>query len=397
MAKPLQILVLLRNLALGVMAPVLSLTLLAHGATLGTLSLLMAVYSATVIAVEFPSGVFADLAGRKNAFLLSTVLQVVSYALLLLARTAPVLALAMVANGLGRAFASGSIDALAIDQAGEAALAKVTARLSMLESIGLALGALLGGVLAGVGERYTANLTCNLGLYALLFGITLLAVREAPGTACGTVPRRERLPAQVRYSVALMRRRGLPRVLFGLALATGFALLAVETYWQPALEAFRPPAWSFGVVSFGSFFCVAVGSHLAERLLRRREGAGAVWLLLLKALLGGLLCLLAVPGQAGGFIALYGLLYGAVGCGGVVENTLLNRITPSAQRASVLSLLSLTVQIGGLAASLCGYGIRAYGGYATLWRIAGGLLLAGAGAAFLYRRSKVSGRDEAAV
>ena len=127
MAKPLQWIVLLRNLALGVMAPVLSLTLLAHGATLGTLSLLMAVYSATVIVAEFPSGVFADLAGRKNAFLLSTALQMLSYGLLLSARSAPVLGLAMVANGLGRAFASGSIDALAIDQAGEGALARVTA------------------------------------------------------------------------------------------------------------------------------------------------------------------------------------------------------------------------------------------------------------------------------
>ena len=142
---------------------------------------------------------------------------------------------------------------------------------------------------------------------------------------------------------------------------------------------------------------MAVGSHLAERLLRRREDAGARWLLLLKALLGGLLCLLAMPRGAGGFIALYGLLYAAVGCGGVVENTLLNGFTPGAQRASVLSLVSLTVQIGGLIASLCGYVLRTYGGYATLWRVAGGLLLAGAGAVLLRRRGKASGRSETAA
>ena len=48
----------LKNLAVGILAPVLVLGLLAHGATISTVSLLLGVYSLTVILAEFPSGAF---------------------------------------------------------------------------------------------------------------------------------------------------------------------------------------------------------------------------------------------------------------------------------------------------------------------------------------------------
>ena len=126
-------------------APVLALALLAHGATLQNLSLFIGAYSFTVIAVEFPSGLFADLYGRKTAFVISTLLYLCCYGLLLCSHSGAMLLAAMIFNGLGRAFSSGSIDALAIDEAADDdALVKVTARLSMLESAGLSVGALAG-------------------------------------------------------------------------------------------------------------------------------------------------------------------------------------------------------------------------------------------------------------
>ena len=55
----------------GILSPVFSLILLARGCDFITLPLVMGVYSATVILCEVPTGVFADLFGRRRTFLLS--------------------------------------------------------------------------------------------------------------------------------------------------------------------------------------------------------------------------------------------------------------------------------------------------------------------------------------
>ncbi len=404
MRRSLQIIVFLKNLATGIMAPVLSLALLAHGASISTISLLIGIYSFTVIVSEFPSGVFADCYGRKRSFLLSSVLFFISYCLILSCRSIAGLCGAMVANGLGRAFASGSIDAQAIDEAGgnDGALARIAARLSVLESAGLAIGALSGGLLSGLDALYMGNLGASALIYALLFFLTLFCVHEVPRarkTLKGT-PGRGLLGAQVRDSIAFVLQKGMIRALVLLSLATGFALISVETYWQPALSSLQAASWVFGATSFTGYVFVIAGSWLAERLLMRHAKDGAVLFLLFKAILGAGLILLAFRLQGPYFISVYMAVYFFLGSGSVVENTLLNQAAPANQRASILSLFSFILQIGGLIASLCGYGISARAGFRTIWLIAGAALILCAGI-FAWirwrnkRRSRIAGRHTA--
>ena len=61
MRKSVQLIYLLRFFGTGIILPVLSLLLLSRGATIETISLVIGLYSLTVILAEFPSGVFADL------------------------------------------------------------------------------------------------------------------------------------------------------------------------------------------------------------------------------------------------------------------------------------------------------------------------------------------------
>ena len=379
MHKSIAVIVLIKNLSTGILASVLSLALLQHGASIQTISLLLGLYSFTVIVAEFPSGVFADLYGRKTSFLLSTVLCFLSYCVFLLSRSVGMLCLALALNGLGRAFASGSIDALAIDQAGEygRSLAWVTSRLSILESAGLAVGALLGGFLSGIGSRYLGNIGVNAAIHVLLFLLTAVFVHEAPRSKPKTVlsGNLRAFREQAGGSLAFLRERGTIRVLAVFALLTGFALSAVETYWQPALLAMQPVYWIFGAVSFSGFAFVMGGSWLAERLLRRFAAHGVLLLLTLKSLFGISLLLLFFPKGQLSFIAVYLLIYAFVGSGSVTENTLLNHLVPASHRAGVLSLASLLLQLGGLVAALCGYFVSTYGRYQGIWLVAGSSLL----------------------
>ncbi len=375
MRKTIQFVVFLKNFATGVMVPVLSLALMAHGASINTLSLMIGAYSLTVILAEFPSGVFADLRGRKTAFLVSALLFVLSYCLILSSQSAGLLICSMVANGLGRAFSSGSIDALAIDEADEhnSTLEWITARLAILESAGCATGALAGGLIAGIGSRYMYNLGVNAVIYAALFLIALLFIRESPlarhdGSA---VTGQKRLGAQVKGSLAFMLQKGTVRALFALSLVTGFALIAVETYWQPALSAYHPASWILGAVSFAGYAVVIAGSWWMERLLARHPALGTALLLGTKGLMGLALVCLFLQTKAASFLAAYLMIYLFVGGGSVAENTLLNRFAPSSHRAGILSLFSFVLQVGGVIAAGCGYLVSTYGSFQTMWLIGG--------------------------
>lgn len=378
MRKPVQLIYFLRFFGTGIIIPVLSLLLLTRGATIETISLVVGLYSLTVIVAEFPSGVFADLYGRKDAFLLSCALSLASYCLFLFSRAIPLLLIGMVLNGLSRAFASGSIEALMIDQAHEqqVPIERVTARLSILKSAGFASGALCGGLLAEIGNRYSGNLVANIALSALLIILTLAFVRENSSN------RKEHAASshlalfrvQIQESVSFAKQAGIVRILLVLCVLMGFALNSIEIYWQPALSAYQTPSWVFGAVSFGGFAFVMLGSWLSERLLRRSGKAGVVLLLLLKAALGlGLLAFSFARGTFA-FIGVYLALYLLIGGSGVVENTLLNRLAPASHRASILSLFSLVLQLGGLLASAGGYFISKYASYSNMWQLAGGLL-----------------------
>ena len=273
----------LKNVATGILASVLTLALLKHGANIRTISLLIGLYSFTVILAEFPSGVFADLYGRKTSFLLSAALSAVSYAVLFCSASVALLCVAIVLNGLGRAFASGSIDALVIDQREDygKTMQWITSRLAILESAGLAAGALVGGLLAGSARAIWAILASTVCIYACLFFMTLFFVHEPPrNKAAGRFSADlRRFGAQTKESLLFLKQKGIVRTLFVLTLATGFALNTVETYWQPALLAMQPPYWIFGAVSFAGFAFVIFGSWVAERLLSRfrtvRRGAVA--------------------------------------------------------------------------------------------------------------------------
>jgi MFS family permease len=358
------------------LAPVLTLAALRHGADLRTVSLMIGAYSLTVIAAEFPSGVFADLRGRKRSFVVSALFSIAAYGAVMLADSLTLLLPAMVCMGLGRAFASGSLDALAIDEAADdAALVKVTSRLAMLQSAGLAAGALAGGWLGGIGQRSTANLATAMLTTLLYLLLTLLTVKEAPPAraAAAAVPEK-RLRTHLKSSLSFLRRRGTVRMLMVLSLLSGFGMLSVETYWQPGLESFAPPAWLFGVLSCAGFAGTMLGCRATERLLTKKPAFGAALRLAQKAVSGLCFAGFAAATGAGAFSAVYLLSYVALGGAGVAEDTLLNREAPAAQRASILSLFSFVLQIGGLIASLCGYWIVLYADYRVLWLLAGAVI-----------------------
>lgn len=379
MRKTTQLIYFLRFFGSGVIIPVLSLILLSRGATIETISLFIGLYSATVIAAEFPSGVFADLYGRKTSFLLSSVLSLVSYTLFLFSRSGVLLLIGMIINGFSRAFASGSFEALIIDQATENnfPLERVTARLAILESAGIAIGSLAGGLLADIGSRFSFNLGTNIAVSAVLIVLVASFVREAPREHAQHAGKThlQMFRAQMQESLSFAKQRGIIRILLVLCLLMGLSLSVIEIYWQPALKPYQTSYWIFGLVSSLAFGFVILGSWLAEKLLSKYKKSWLGLLLLLKAPLGIGLILFSFATSEFSIIGIYLGLYLLIGSGSVVENTYLNQLAPANSRASILSLFSLVLQLGGVLASICGYLVSSNADFKKIWLLAGVLLL----------------------
>ncbi len=130
---------------------------------LGQVLRLEAIYYATVVLLEVPSGYFSDRIGRRVTLLVSSSGLVVSYALFFVGRSFEMLAAAQVLLALGLAFNSGTDTALHFDSLSalgrDDEYAAREARANQVALGGRALAALIGGVVAAWQLRFAYGLS----------------------------------------------------------------------------------------------------------------------------------------------------------------------------------------------------------------------------------------------
>ena len=374
MTFPQKVIVLLTWLSIGLTQPVLSLMLLTRGAAIGTLSVVLGVFSAAVLLAEFPSGVFADLFGRKNTYFLSLFFYTAGSMAMIFSHSLLLLIAAMVLQGLGRAFSSGSIEALIIDDClerkGIGYTARTTSQLAVCQSIGLSVGALAGGFLPSWNE-YSLHL------------IIRIAVMFIAGILCFFCTIEKRKPRDERVSVKkhmcscfdLVKTTSLIQVLLVGFFVTGLLLITVETYWQPAFVAIVDPKYTslVGVICFIGFGTASLGNLIMHKLNVQPPTMQRIYFLM-RLLSGASVIILALQSTAVGFILCYGLLYLILGIADIAEQTLINDSIKPDNRSSLLSLLSLTGQTGCLFGSAAASMIIGGTGYSGIW-ISGGILI----------------------
>lgn len=349
---------------IGLLAPVLSLVLLSHGASMETLSLCIGIFAAMVVLLELPSGILADLIGRKRIFLISAGFMAANYVLLLFSSHFLMLAAACAMQGIGRAFSSGSIEALEIEtymeKHGNNSLEKINSTMAVTESFGLAFGSVVGGILGYMDSSYTFLLILAIFIQLLLVLLTACFVRETAHESITCSPmltfknQLHALYSSLRHSLSVT-------VITMMAAAVGMALCTVEVYWQPTLKIFLPErlGWLFGVVTCLGYLGVTVGNKAMEAVMNLRRATftpektwQVYWLsrFLLVTCIAGL----GFSRRTWLFLLLFVLAYAVLGAGNLIENTLFHKAVPNSQRASMMSLLSLSTRAGGLITSLLG-------------------------------------------
>lgn len=372
----------------------LFLALLERGLSFTQLGLLIAVRELSLNLFEVPSGVMADLVGRRRVVLSSTCSYVIAYALLADEERMGVLAIAMALVGFGDAFRSGTHKAIIFDwltaRGREHERVKIYGFTRSWSQIGSAI-AVPVGVIAVLSS----------GGYALAFWLSIVPAALNVINVAG-YPRSLEGPRQpdasliedARALLAVTRkalgRRPLRRLL-GEATAMGGLNRATKDYLQPLLEhaALALPwlvahpegtraALLVGAVYSGLFVLSATASRHAHRLVERLGDLERASRVLWSVVGGTYVCMLVglVSSWEGlailAFVALALLhnLFRPVLIGRFDEHT------PAAVQATVLSVESQAVSLGaallapafGLAIDL----VRSHQGGTTLglWPIA---------------------------
>lgn len=353
-----KILFFLNSFSTGILTPVLTLVLCSHGASLSTVPVFLGIFAVTVMVLEVPSGVFADLKGRKNTFLMSHIFIWLSFFTIFRGNSPLFLALGNVFLGMGRAFGSGSMEALEIDwyieKNGESHLPEINSLLAKLDNFGLAAGALLGGYLGYVEPDYSLNLTCLLLAEAVLILMAVFFVKEK---GIKSKKPKQNLLNGFSEMVKNIRRSRILCVICGMAAVLGFLLAAVETYWQPSIKLYLPEnlTWLLGIVNCSAYLGGSIGNTAGMRILSKM-GNTLSSKKKLYAAFRVLLCLVPVLMAFCRtwyiFALVYALVYMVSGMAGLIENTLLHEAADSSFRASMMSLYSLLVRGGSIGTSL---------------------------------------------
>ena len=356
-----KILFFLNSFSTGILTPVLTLVLCSHGASLSTVPVFLGIFAVTVMVLEVPSGVFADLKGRKNTFLMSHIFIWLSFFTIFMGNSPLFLAVGNVFLGMGRAFGSGSMEALEIDQYieknGKTHLPEINSLLAKLDNFGLAAGALLGGYLGYVDSDYSLNLISLLLAEAVLIFMAVFFVKEE---------RTERKKTEQNLLTGfsgMLKSIKASRILCavcGMAAVLGFLLAAVETYWQPSIKLYLPEnlTWLLGIVNCSAYLGGSLGNTAGMKILSKTGNTLSAKKRLYAAF-RILLCLvpvfMAFCRAWYMFAIVYALVYMVSGMAGLVENTLLHEAADSSFRASMMSLYSLLVRGGSIGTSLlCG-------------------------------------------
>ena len=384
------------TLAASIIWGINTLFLLDAGLSIAEVFLANAAFSVGTVLFEIPTGVVADTVGRRASFLLSV--------LVLAASTLAYVALAEMGGGvvafsavsvflgLGYTFYSGAMEAWLVDGVRglgyEGAMDRVFANGQMIGGAAMLVGTIGGGLLGQIDLAipFVVRSVLLLLLFVLaFFGMHDIGFQSKPVTW-------RSLPAEANAVAAAGVRFGwnnrpLRLIMIAGAVQGGvfmWAWYAWQPYFLELLD--RDAVWVAGVVAALLAVAMIIGNSLVQLITRF---CGRRTTILLWTAAGFSLTSIGVGWATSFPIALGFLLVGSIAMGVQmpVRQAFIHGMTPSAERATVVSFDSM---IGGIGAVGGQAGLGAYSerqSYSAAYVVGGAITVAAVPIAWLVRRS----------
>jgi len=316
-----------------------------------------AFFTAGMVLFEIPTGVVADVWGRRLSYQLGTLTLAISTVLyyLLWQYSAPFWqwALASVFIGLGFTFFSGAVEAWLVDAMAYAkfkgSLETVFGKAQMVSGVAMLTGSVAGGIIAQA-TNLGVPFLLRAGILLVMFYVASRVMRDlgfSPADEARPLHNmRQLLTTSLDYGI---KNRPVRWVMLAAPFSAG---VGIYTFYalQPFLLELYGNAHSYSIAGLAA--AIVAGSQIAggflapkiRGLFARRTSALIFGGLLSSAVLA-LLSLTHAFVVALLLLVIWGLLFSAVT---PIRQTYINGMIPSKQRATVLSFDSLVSNVGGV-------------------------------------------------
>jgi MFS family permease len=354
--------------------------LMKNGLNLLQVNLVNAAYFLTMFICEIPTGAFADIFGRKKAFVTACAIMCGSMVVYGLSHTFTGFLIAEVMAAIGCTFRSGAFQAWMVDslkhQGYTGELRPIFSRNSMICQIGSGVGAITGSYL------YVVNPALPWLVGGASMALTTVVaffimkedyfVKAAFSWKRGLVSMGDIARKSMRYGLD-------DKAVRFVLIVTGmqiFSVQALNMYWQPFFKGQGISEQHLGFIFVGVIAMMAMGAWLALHM--DVNGKEKRMILMMQAI-AGLLAMAAplVPGALF-MVAIY-LLHelprGA--CSPLMDSYLQKRI-PSGERATITSFCAVAPHIGGAIGLVVSGVIAQCFGITVAWVISGMSLIVGA-------------------
>lgn len=345
----------IRGLYLSAVVGNLSLTgawvaiLAARGYSLAQIGLAETVFHITSLLLEIPSGVFADLFGRKKMLLVSSILRMIGNVVMILSGSLFMVCVSLAFHAASYNAASGSGDALAYDSLKlvrrEADYEKYASNQLIIYRFCNGLSTMCAGFALLIGHKaaYGADIMASVVQFGILLSLYEVRADESEaGTAARMTDSVKTALAQCFLSgLSFLKRERKAIALMFVNSFVGAVDILLLFFLQAKLPAVGMPHWALG---FALFF-MEMGGILGARMILKwgRLRYGGVF-----AVTAVLVCF--------GIMAEHSGMYLLMTLGGftaaladdalqVRTNTILQEMFPSKQRATLISIESFTFSV----------------------------------------------------
>ena len=329
----------------GIILPVYVLYFRHFEITLFQVAILAAVFEATIIFFEIPTGRLADRYGRKLSIAIGFGLYALSALIFLFFRDFTGFLIAEIIFGIAETFISGALEALAVDSIPETErdnrLAGLFANRTVYKTASLLCGMILGGFIAGA---VLSILFVPILIVAILCVLLTLWLKDKKAAES------EKISAGGSLSViaGAVFSDGVVMALFAVGLAANFVYEPVDQFWQVLFSEIRKlEASFFGMITAIGMIIVIISARLTKRLYEYPALYLSGAFILVSASLYAAVRLPLAPAIVG--IIVYFALKELIR---PIISTHLNRRIKSENRATMLSAYNMVCSIGEVAAGV---------------------------------------------
>ena len=314
---------------------------LAHkGMSLVEIGLLESIHHITSLVCEIPSGALADIMGRKNTIIIGRVMSAIGAILMLFCNSFLGFAIAFVISAMSYNLNSGSEEALVYDSlkfiGEEEKYLKINGNLNFIIEVAQGIAVLVGGILSDYSFVYSYVLSSIISICALgiSFGFKEPEIHEEM---------KERVTIVGHFKSCFEVMRDNKKIIIIMMFFELIFMTGTTTHFY-SQQYFSEMAYSRSLIAIiyvvASIGC-AIGAKLAykvERLLKKAmlyivPMVGGVWLIVLS--------------NSKGIVSIIGFIMFSMSINILypVSSNYINKLIPSAQRATLISVQSICFSI----------------------------------------------------